>query len=198
MARKQFDLIENYVYIYQLDKYCILPLYPDQIQDSLGSTFSTTNALGRTSPIFAYDNSGPRSVQISLPLHRDMLNDVNRSNTEFSDNVVEMDEDYVDTLIKYLQAMALPSYKAKEVSSKTINPPMIALRFGSTFFIKGIVSGDVTVTWQGPITRNNKYQEATVSFRVQEVDPQDADTIAKWGSFRGLETALTKGMYRKS
>ncbi len=198
MATKQFDLIQNYIYIYQLDKYCIIPSYPEQLTDTLGSTFAQTNALARTAPIYSYSYSGPRTVQITLQLHRDMLNDVNRTNLDFSDKVIALDDDYVDTLIKYLQAMALPSYKAQEVSSKTVNPPLVAIRFGNTLFVKGIVSGDVQVTWSGGLTRNNKYQEANVTFRVLETDPQDADSIAKWGSFRGLETALTKGLHRKA
>ena len=198
MATKQFDLIQNYIYIYQLDKYCIIPSYPEQLTDTLGSTFAQTNALARTAPIYSYSYSGPRTVQITLQLHRDMLNDVNRTNLDFSDKVIALDDDYVDTLIKYLQAMALPSYKAQEVSSKTVNPPLVAIRFGNTLFVKGIISGDVQVTWSGGLTRNNKYQEANVTFRVLETDPQDADSIAKWGSFRGLETALTKGLHRKA
>lgn len=198
MAKKQFDLIQNYVYIYQLDKYCIIPTYPEQLTDSLGSTFAQTNALSRTSPIYSYSYSGPRTVQITLQLHRDMLNDVNRTNLDFSDSVISLGDDYVDTLIKYLQAMALPAYKAQEVSSKTVNPPLVAVRFGNTLFVKGIVSGDVQVTWSGGLTRDNKYQEAGITFRILETDPQDADTLAKWGSFRGLETALTKGLHRRS
>ena len=198
MATKQFDLIQNYIYIYQLDKYCIIPSYPEQLTDTLGSTFAQTNALARTAPIYSYSYSGPRTVQITLQLHRDMLNDVNRTNLDFSDKVIALDDDYVDTLIKYLQAMALPSYKAQEVSSKTVNPPLVAIRFGNTLFVKGIVSGDVQVTWSGGLTRNNKYQEANITFRVLETDPQDADSMAKWGSFRGLETALTKGLHRKA
>lgn len=198
MVKKQFDLVENYIYIYQLDKYCIIPTYPEQLIDTLGSTFAQTNALARTSPIYSYSYSGPRTVQITLQLHRDMLNGVNRSNTDFADNAVSLGDDYVDTLIRYLQAMALPSYKAQEVSSKTVNPPLVAIRFGNTLFVKGIISGEVQVTWSGPLTRDNKYQEAGITFRILEVDPQDAESIATWGSFRGLEAALTRGLHRKT
>ena len=122
-----------------------------------------------------------------------MMNDINYSNLEFMDNgVVSIDDDYVDTLIKYLQAMALPSYAANDVSSKMINPPMVAVRFGNDVFIKGIVQDVVTVTYSGPIGQDGKYKEVSINFKVTEVDPQDANTIAKWGSFRGLESALTK------
>lgn len=200
---KAFDLIENYIYIYQLDKYVILPVWPETVTDSLGSTFSTTNILARTAPIYSYSYSGPRSVQFNLNLHRDLMYTVNRMNTkfldankEFSPAVIEITDDYIDVLIKYLQAMALPSYGANSISSKMINPPMVAVRLGNELFIKGVVIGDVGVTYSGPIDKQLKYQQVTVSFNVSEIDPQDAEEIAKWGSFRGLETVLTRHMKR--
>lgn len=106
---KAFDLVENYIYIYQLDKYVILPVWPESVTDSLGSTFSTTNILARTAPIYSYSFSGPRSVQFNLMLHRDLMYTVNRMNTkfldankEFSPAVIEITDDYIDVLIKYL------------------------------------------------------------------------------------------------
>ena len=191
-----FDLIENYIYIYQLNKYVILPTYPDNIQDSLGSTFAQTNILSRTAPIYSYSYSGPRSLTIQLPLHRDLMYEVNRTNTRFLD-ANELTDDYVDTLVKYLQAMALPTYGSDSTSSKLINPPQVALRIGNSVFIKGVVNAPVSVNFAGPISRDRKYQEVTVQFTITEVDPQDAQTLAKWGSFRGLETVLTKNMYKR-
>ena len=47
-------------------------------------------------------------------------------------------DDYVDLLIKKLQSIALPRYKA---SDKLVNPPMVAVRFGDAVFIKGISMG---------------------------------------------------------
>lgn len=200
---KAFDLVENYIYIYQLDKYVVLPVWPESVADSLGSTFSTTNILARTAPIYSYSFSGPRSVQFNLTLHRDLMYTVNRMNTkfldankEFSPAVIEITDDYIDVLIKYLQAMALPSYGANTISSKMINPPMVAVRLGNELFIKGIVNGDVGVTYSGPIDSQLKYQQVNISFNVSEVDPQDAEEIVKWGSFRGLETVLTRHMKR--
>ena len=77
MAEPAYKLIENYIYIYQLNKYVIIPVYPEQIQDSLGSTFATENILSRTAPVFSYSNSGPRSIQFTFSLHRDMMNSFN-------------------------------------------------------------------------------------------------------------------------
>lgn len=200
----KFNLIENYIYIYQLNKYLVIPTYPEQINDSLGSTFQQTNILSRTAPIYSYSYSGPRRIQFTINLHRDMMYQFNRSNLDFIDEVGKsLDEDYVDTLVRYMQAMALPSYTAGQVQKavvdgKLVNPPMVAVRFGNTLFIKGIVDGDVGVSYSGPIDSNRKYKEVSVTFTVTEVEPQDAETLAKWGSFRGLETVLTKGLYRNT
>ena len=145
----RFNLIENYIYIYQLDAYLILPVYPDRLTDSLGSTFASTNALARTAPIYSYSYSGPRTVTVTLELNRDLINETNINNDSFSDKVISIGDDYIDTLVNYLQAMALPAYKAQEASAKTVNPPMVAVRFGNTLFVKGIVSGNITLYWSG-------------------------------------------------
>lgn len=194
------NLVDNYIYIYQLDKYLILPTYPETINDSLGSTFMSTNPLSRTAPIQSYAYSGPRTVQVSFELHRDLVSQLNYNNLGFIDSIMNdlQSDDYVDTLIKYLQAMALPSFKAAsdayDVITKMVNPPMVAVRWGNTVFIKGIVSGNVGVSWSGPIDSNGKYMTANINFSIIEVDPQDADSIAKWGSMRGLSTVLANSL----
>ncbi len=196
----KFNLIDNYIYIYQLNKYVIIPTYPEQISDSLGSNFAQTNILSRTAPIYSYSGSGPRRIQFNIGLHRDMMTQFNKNNRAFIEGV-DIGDDYVDTLVRYLQAMALPSYKVGQVQSainsgKLVNPPVIAVRFGNTLFIKGIVDGVVGVDYSGPISKDNKYQLVNVNFTVAETEPQDAETLAKWGSFRGLEAVITKGLYK--
>ena len=196
-----FDLIENYIYIYQLDKYVILPVWPEEIKDSLGSKFAEDNILARTAPIYSYSHSGPRTVAVNLSLHRDLMYDINKNNqsfldknTDLSNRVVEIGDDYIDVLIKYLQAMVLPSYATNNINTKMINPPMVALRLGSEVFIKGVITSAITVSYQGPISSDRKYQQVVLGFDISEIDPQDAESIVKWGSFRGLETVLTRNL----
>ena len=119
------------------------------------------------------------------------------ANKEFSDVVIKVTDDYIDVLVKYLQAMALPSYGANTATSKMINPPQVAVRLGNSLFIKGVVNNGVAVTYSGPIDKNLKYQCVQVNFTVSEVEPQDAESIAENGSFRGLETVLTRHMKRR-
>jgi hypothetical protein len=190
-----YKLPECYIYLYHTDEYFILPQYPETLNDQLDSSFTQQNALSRTAPVYSYNNSGPRSVQIQLKLHRDMMTNFNTGAARIKYNKgdgtigTSIDkDDYVDLLIKKLQSIALPRYKT---SDKLVNPPMIAVRFGDALFIKGVVaSGGVGVSYGLPILSNNKYAEVTINFQVSEVQPYDADSVGRLGSLRGLTSEI--------
>ena len=147
MSDKTFRMIDNYIYLYHTKTLVVIPTYPEQLQDSMEVEFSSAHPLSRSAPIFSYVKSGPRSVQVSLSLHRDMLNEINIAESKL--NVKELAEaDYVDVLINNLQSMALPRYAAAE---KMVDPPLIAVRFGNQLFIKGVVTSGITVTYKKPI-----------------------------------------------
>lgn len=184
------SLPDNYIYISHLGEdgeYLILPTYPDSISDSMSSTFSSQNALSRSAPIFTYSYSGPREVDIQLQLHRDMMDDVNFKGSNISP---ELGDDYVDLLIKKLQSISVPKYN---VTNKAVQPPTVSLRLGNDLFIHGIVNGSISVTYSKPILVNNKYAQVNVGFRITEIDPYDAASIAKNGSFRGLTRTFKNG-----
>lgn len=191
----RYNLPDCYIYLYHTDEYLIIPQYPESISDNMESNFSSQNALSRTSPVFAYNNSGPRTVQITLKLHRDMMNEVNKNNARIKINdasgiITNIDDDYVDILIKKLQSIALPRY---ESSSKNIEPPSVLLRLGEEILIRGVVTSSISVTYDLPLLSNNKYAQATVAFTISETAPYNADYVGIVGSFRGL----TSGMQRK-
>lgn len=183
----ELKMIPNYIYFYHLDKFCVLPLYPESITDNLPTEFAESTALSRTAPVFSYVRSGPRDMQITLELHRDMMNDLNRGISNLKANVVDFNgEDYIDTLVKYLQSIALPKYRSYSSGSKSVEPPMVAVRFGNSVFIKGVVSSGIQVTYKKPIMVGDKYAQVTVGFTVKEFDPYDAESVVKLGSFRGV------------
>lgn len=182
-------LPDCYLYISHLDeefKYWQLPGYPDEVTDQMNSTFTENTALGRSAPVYTFSNSGPRSINISLNFHRDMFE-------EMPSNVVPRDgEDKAESFIHALQAIAVPKYN---LSNKAIEPPLVAIRLGREVFIKGIVSGSVSVTFGKPILVNEKYATMKVNFTVSEVDPYDSTTVFQNGSFRGLTATLRQGMH---
>ena len=202
MAVNKLRMIDNYIYFYHLEKFCVLPMYPDSVTDSMQANFASTNSLARTSPVFTYSNSGPRTVTINLDLHRDMMNDLNRdiSNLKLDGEVEDVNqEDYVDILINHLQSMALPRYKVYDSGSRSVIPPMVAVRFGDDIFIKGVVNSQVQCTFKKPILTlyggKKKYAQVSISFTVYETDPYDADKVAKSGSFRGISATFKDGIY---
>ena len=182
------QFVTNYIYLYHTDKFIIIPEYPESITDNMGSSFNQTTALSRSAPVFTYANSGPRSVTFSLELHRDMVNDLNitAGNTNLKSNVVSQTDDYVDTLIKELQSIALPRYN---VNNSAVVPPRVAVRFGNELFISGVVTSTITCTYGKPILSNGKYAKVTISFAVSEYDPYDATSVSQLGSFRGITSA---------
>ena len=191
MANDIFSRIlpDCYLYISHLDedfRYWQLPGYPEEVTDSMDSTFTATSALGRSAPVYTFSNAGPRSINISLNFHRDMFE-------EMPSNVLPKEgEDKAESFIHALQAIAVPKYN---LSNKAIEPPLVAVRLGREVFIKGIVSGGVQVTYGKPILVNEKYATIKVSFTISEVDPYDATTVFQNGSFRGLTATLRQGMH---
>lgn len=195
MARKNNKyttvLEDNYIYISHLDEkfqFWKLPTWPDTITDTMASTFTPTSALGRTAPVYTFSNAGPRTVQIEIPLHRDIMDEVNIG---ISNSALGEGEDYVDNLIKALQAIAVPKYN---LSNKAVEPPLVAIRLGNEVFIKGVVTSGIAITYAKPILSNGKYAKATLSITVSEVDPYDATSVFKNGGFRGVVNSLRKGM----
>lgn len=183
------NLITNYLYLYHLDQWLLLPEYPDSVSDSLQSNFQQTNALSRTAPVFTWSNAGPRKVQVQLNLHRDMLYDLNYNVSNFK---IKVGEDYIDTLVRELQAIALPVYNA---SYKGVVPPMVALRLGKEIFIKGVVVGQVAIVYQKPIRDDDKYVQVTLNFEIYETDAFEATEVAKQGSFRGITRVFEEGLF---
>ena len=191
MANKPYKMIDNYVYLYHVNQFIIIPTFPESMNDTLSVNFNKSTPMSRSAPIYSYSDSGPRSLQINLDLHRDMMTELNY---QTSNAKVELGDDYVDTLIKQIQAAALPNYNGSE---KLVDPPMVAVRFGNDLFIKGVVTGAVSVTYQLPILETEKFGHVSVSFTVEEVDPNDANTVMRTGSIRGLDTTLARNLWKR-
>lgn len=188
--QEEKNLIVNYLYLYHTDQFILLPTYPESISDTLSANFYSQSLLARSAPIFSYSSSGPRTLQINLSLHRDMMWDLNY---QVSNLNLDIGEDYIDTMIKQIQAIALPRYST---STKMVNPPIVAIRFGNEIYLKGVILGNITITYSGPIGEDNKYKKVDISFQLQEIDPYDADSVQIGGSFRGLSRTLERRLFR--
>jgi len=194
-----YQMIDNYIYLYHVPNkdgnmgvLIVVPSFADSVSDTLNVSFASETPLSRSAPIYSYQNSGPRTVQVRFQLHRDMMTQINYGTSNAS---VDLNDDYVDTMIKYIQAAALPEYST---SGKMVNPPMVAVRLGSDIFIKGVISGSVGLMYHYPILANGKYSNIDVSFTVTEVEPYDASQVMSTGSYRGLSTTLERRLWKLS
>jgi hypothetical protein len=191
---KPFTMIYNYIYMYHLNEFIILPTYPEQVNDTSTVNFTPNTPLARSAPIYSYSNSGPRQVGFTFKFHREMMKQINYKKSNAS---VTIDDDYVDLIVRYLQAAAYPKYGDTE---KLVDPPLVAVRLGDDIYIKGIVSGSVQITYDLPIITdengNDKYAIVTIGFTINEVDPYDAETVALAGSFRGLNSTLERNLWK--
>ena len=178
--------ITNYIYLYHIDRFIVLPGFMDSVQDSFSIQWSPSTPLGRSAPIQSFASAGPRTVQVNFQLHRDMMKQINQniSNIEVNE---EIGDDYVDTLLKTLQACVVPDYNS---SDSTVNPPVVALRLGNDIFIKGVVSSNLGLTWRYPLLRNGKYATVDFNLSITEIEPFDAQRVMQLGSYRYLNTTL--------
>ena len=192
MLNRIFTMLDNYIYLYHTDTFIIIPAYPENFTDSMNVTYNSETPLMRSAPIFSYSSSGPRTLDVEIPMHREMMQQINYN---VSNAKVGLNDDYVDELIRQIQAAALPVYSS---TSKLVDPPLVAVRFGNDIFCKGVVSGDVRVTYNVPVLQNGKYADVTLGFTIQEVDPYDAFTVQQVGSFRGLDTSLERRLWKSA
>lgn len=177
--------VENYIYMYHLQEFIVLPSFIDSVQENFRINWQQTTPLGRSAPIYSFQSSGPRTIQLTFNLHRDLMYQINK---DVSDAKVALGDDYVDTLIKDLQACVLPDYDG---TSKAVNPPVVAVRVGSDIFIKGVITSNLGYTWSYPILSNGKYSNLSISFEIAEIDPYDARTVRNVGSYRNFNLNST-------
>ena len=198
LSKRIYQPIDNYIYLYHTNTLIILPGFPENLTDSTQVSFNSSTSLGRSAPIFSYQGSGPRSMQIDLNIHREALNLMNytNSNSELKP-FFKPEDDYTDVIIRLLQAAALPVYAGSE---KMVDPPLVACRFGNDVYIKGIINGSVGISYQLPLLRNNKLAQIAISFNVSEVDAYDAMMVSQIGSYRdpgdiNINTTLDSEVY---
>lgn len=196
------EIIESYIYFYHLDKEFKIPVTPESIQNTASITFSQEAILGRSAPQVTFSNAGPRSQNVSLTLHRQLmdLENVNLAKeifkdsegNEFTDLRYTRDDkaiDVTDMLINSLAAATLPKYMD---TYKAIIPPSVRCRFGNESSIAGVLSDGVQQTSSGVWLKNGKMSTVQISFTILEVQPYSADFVMEHGFLRGISRNLSR------
>lgn len=177
VSKKQRIPTENYIIFHHTGKSFVIPVDPDSITDNMSASFASNFPLSRSAPIYSYQNSGPRTVQVSFTLHRDLCKEFNPGST-----------DMVEELINNLEALVLPDY---EKANKVVNPPIVSLKIRDEIYIKGVVTGGIGKTFNLPILNydgESKYALVNLNFSISEVEPQTASILPARKGGRRLGT----------
>lgn len=157
---------DNYIVFHHTGKSFVIPVDPDSVADSMGASFASNHPLSRSAPIFSYQSSGPRSVQVSFTLHRDLCREFNPESA-----------DMVEELVNNLEGMVLPDYNS---ANKVVNPPIVSLKIRDEIYIKGVVQ-NVGKSFNLPLLNYGgqyKYAIVNLNFSVQEVQPYSASILS--------------------
>lgn len=112
-------------------------LLPDEFSDSNAANFSEIALQGRSAPLIAYENSGPRQLTMTLQLHHDMQ----------PGGILQA--------VNNLKALTYPKYSAR------VQPPKCYIRFGNMVKATAVCT-DASVSWKKPY-RDGIYLNADVS-----------------------------------
>ena len=141
-----------------------LPIYPDEVTESISSNWEKQTVLGRSAPLSAYANTDLKSVSFSMDLHRDLLTGsfshtkttlaaTLGANAEYNqaaglqkqtDKGPFATRTWYTNINKMLQISCYPQY-----TSKGLLPPITYFIFGQ-MILKGYVTSYST-TWKKPI-----------------------------------------------
>ena len=158
---------DNYIIFHHTGKSYVIPVDPDSITDSMSASFAPNYPLSRSAPIYSYQNSGPRVVQVSFTLHRDLCKEFNPES-----------DDMVEELINNLEGMVLPDYND---ANKIVNPPIVSLKIRDEIYITGVVAGQVSKQFNLPLLNYGgtyKYALVSLNFNISEVQPYSASILA--------------------
>lgn len=154
-----------------------LPLYPDEVTESISANWEKQNVLGRSAALSAYANTDLKSVSFSLTLHRDLLTGSFSHNTasllatggnlsqqaagfqKQTDKGPFSTRTWYTNANKMLQICCYPQY-----TSAGLIPPTTYFVFGQ-MILKGYVTNTST-TWKKPIL-NTFYGWNTVNITME-------------------------------
>lgn len=153
-----------------------LPLYPDEVTESIGAQWATQTVLGRSSPLSAYAQTDLKNVNFNLDLHRDLITGsfshdyntliaaggaLNRQSAGLQSQSAKGPFDtrtWYTNANKMLQIACYPQY-----TSQGLIPPTTYFIFGQ-MILKGYVVSYST-TWKKPIL-NTFYGWNTVTINM--------------------------------
>lgn len=141
------------------------PVYPEEYEDGYTANYETMpDMLYQYEPWYTYKSSGPRTINLTFKMHRDMWTGDHRDGK-------------CNSLIRFCQANCFPAY-----NGASVNTPIVALYIAGKPYIRGILTEEKH-TYSGPLGLD-KFPLAvdlTLTFTEISVTPLNFETVRKKG-----------------
>lgn len=162
-----------------------LPMTPPQVSDSNSANYAQQTILSRSAPVYSYISTGPRTISVSIKVHREMMDNMDYSSYNLGSadykslDTIRKERGSLEVLTDCLQLIVTPTY----TNSTMVIPPKITLKL-ENLKITGIVRS-LQSTWELPVV-NDEYSVVTHNLSIEEIDPYDSSSILRLGGYRGL------------
>ena len=161
-----------------------LPVIPEQVSKSLSANWESLNIPGRAASYYSYTGTSNRTVNFSIQLHNDLLENYTwvENGVKFKSN--ESSGLTMNKIISFLESCCYPIYE-----SEKIIPPVVLLKIGDEIKMRGIIN-NVSETSQLPFRdvivagrTFKKYLMKTISISFTEVPARNpnAGSIYNYG-----------------
>ncbi len=138
-------LITCYILNKLTDKTIKFYVIPEEVSESYGASWDSTEVRGRSAPYFGFSGNEARTVSYSITLHADYCKNLK-------------------DIVKELKRLVYPKY-----AGSIVIPPYCKVKFGSMVDMTAIVN-NVSVNWSGTlIDGNDYYSTAEVSIEFTEL-----------------------------
>lgn len=127
-----------------------LPIYPNDISESISTNYADYNIIGRPGSISSYTNTSDNTKRITLIMHRELKT--------FNNQLTDVNE--VDRIISLIKAA---NYPLIDSTAAAIYAPIVTYNFGDTLIVGKQTS--CSVKWEGPKIEG-KYMQVTLDITV--------------------------------
>lgn len=127
-----------------------LPVYPDDVSNSITTNYASYDIIGRPGQISAYNSTGDQTTSFTLHMHRELKTDGNSFG----------DDNHIDKIVSLIEAAQYPLI---DTGGQGEYAPIVTYKFGDTL-IRG-KQANVSTKWSGTKI-NGKYMEVTINISV--------------------------------
>ena len=140
-----------------------IPVYPDDVNDSISTSYGSSNIIGRPGEISSYNNTGDQTTSFSLHMHREQ-NEFSKFDTNSGNDDTN---NHIDKVVRTIKSAHYPL-----LSGSGSYAPIVYYKFGDTY-----ITGKQTSTqvkWSGTKI-GGKYMEVTINISVTQTPNKVVD-----------------------